>query len=152
MNKNKILEEIKIGKMMKSSEYMKEPGRQVEVNGIKFFSPLSCLNTYILGLGEAEYKVEVGDDRYEQIKAWIQENVMPYLDVHGKHLCSSYGLKHLIEDNIGGYVSNETVKVIMCELGAKKRRFIHGHEYPINLFYSYNGVMGVERYKNENIF
>ena len=122
-------------------------------NGEKNLTPLESFSRFILGEdcgNEIEkYKVKIGDERYELIKAFIQENIMPYLDVHGRHLCSSYGLKHFIENRIGGYVSNETVKVIMCQLGAKKKRFMHGYEYPIDLFYSYNGVMGVERYKKE---
>lgn len=142
---NELLKKIVIGSM--KSKECHEAGYKVIVEGVKFFSPSSCFNSYILGLGEDEYKTEIGDERYNQIKEWIQKNVMPYLDVKGRKLCSTYGLKHFIEYNIGGYVSNETVKVIMCELGAKKRRVMHGEEYPINLFYSYNDIMGVEPYE-----
>jgi hypothetical protein len=145
MNRNGLLNKIVIGSM-KSLEYP-EAGYKIKVNDVKFFSPFSCFNSYILGLGDNKYKIEIGDNRYNQIKRWIQEHVMPYLNTHGNKQCSSYGLKHFIQDSIGGYVSNETVKVIMCELGANKKRVMHGEEYPLNLFYSYDGVMGVEKYE-----
>lgn len=145
-NRNGLLDKIKVNGSMKSPDGF-GGGLKVEFNGVKFFSPVEAFHLYILGEGDKRDKVRVDDERYNQIKEWIQKNVMPYLDVKGRKLCSTYGLKHFIEYNIGGYVSNETVKVIMCELGAKKRRVMHGEEYPINLFYSYNGIMGVELYE-----
>lgn len=136
------LNDIKIDGTMVSSEYHKEAGYKVECKGIKFFSPFSCFSSYILGEGAGDYRSKINDDRYNEIKACILEKVIPYVCKTGRKTLSSYTLKHGLEQELGGYVSNETVKIIMIELGVPTRK--SKYEYSINILYPYSGVLPLE--------
>ena len=143
-DQSKLLEKIIIKGSMKPS-WHNSAGYKVELNGVKFFSPFECFNTYVLGEGDNEHKVRVNDETYIKIKSWIQEKIVPYLCKGGNKVCSSYGIKHMAEDQLGFYVSNETVKIIMCELGVIKKR--NKVQWDINLYYPYKGIVGIEKYE-----
>ena len=67
----------------------------------------------------------------------IVEKVLPKIDKKGNRTINSYTLKHALECELGGYVSNETVKFIMAVHGAPTRR--SKEEYDINVSYPYVG-------------
>lgn len=127
-------------------------GYKVEVNGVKFFSPEDQFISFILGDGEDKYKTKVGDDRYKQIEEYIKTNILHYVSKSGSKTLSSFGLKHMIEYELGFYVSNETVKVIMALADVPTRA--NGEDYPINIYYPYSGIIGIkhERKKRNRLF
>ena len=112
-------------------------GYMLEVNGTKFFNPLECHMSFLLGQGNDEWRTCIGDERYKEIEACIVEKVLPKIDKKGSKTINSYTLKHALECEIGGYVSNETVKFIMAVHGAPTRR--SKEEYDINVSYPYAG-------------
>lgn len=114
-------------------EFYSSLGYQIEVNGTRFFNPLSCHYSFLLGLGEDKYRTRIGDDRYKQIEKWLVEEIIPEIKPYAKQRISSYRIKHLCEGAIGGYVSNETVKFIMAVHGVPHLDR-HG-EYYLNVYY-----------------
>lgn len=101
-----------------------------------------------MGQGDDEYKTHVGDGRYRQIEAWLVENVLPYATTKGSTVISSYDLKHVVENRIGGYVSNETVKFIMAmhEMPSANQS---KRPYPINVMYRVT-IPGYKKITNGN--
>jgi len=58
----------------------------------------------------------VGD--YEKIKEWVNTELMPFMIRKKINDChSSYGLKHVAENELGFYVSNGDIKLILLENG-----------------------------------
>jgi hypothetical protein len=108
-------------------------GYQLEISGTRFFNPIDCHYSFILGQGSDKYKTCVGDKRYNQIEEWLVENIIPKIRIHSKKTRSSYTIKHWCEAAIGGYVSNETVKFILSlhrvPIAETKE------DYPINIRY-----------------
>ena len=60
------------------------------------------------------YESESLTENYEKVKDFLELTVIETRSYNRKH--TSYGIKHMIEDIIGGYVSNYDVKVAMAEL------------------------------------
>ena len=112
-------------------------GYMIEVNGTKFFNPLECHFSFLLGQGDDEWKTCIGDERYMEIEACIVDKVIPKINKEGNKTINSYTLKHALECEIGGYVSNETVKFIMAIHGSPTRK--SQEEYDINVMYPYSG-------------
>lgn len=55
---------------------------------------------------------------YNKIKEWVDTELMPYMtrkSFNERH--SSYGLKHTAENELGFYVSNGDIKLILLEKG-----------------------------------
>lgn len=117
-------------------------GYMLEVNGTKFFNPIECHMSFLLGQGNDKYKTCLGDERYKEIENCILEKVIPHVSKGGSKTINSYTLKHAIECEIGGYVSNETVKFIMAVHGAPTRR--SAEEYDINISYPYSGTLDLK--------
>lgn len=143
-NQSNLLKELIIKGTMK--QYIKNncvEGYQVELEGTKFFSPLESFNNFILGEGGDLFKVKVDDDRYKEVEQWIQKNILPSVCKGGSKTLSSYGLKHMIQGELGRYVSNETVKAIMAYNRSPTRR--SNEEYPINVYYPYKGIIGISK-------
>lgn len=109
-------------------------GNGIEVYGVKFFSPYSCYESFILGDSDDKYKTRLGDKRYLRIAAYLYINVIPDIMSGKDRHRNSYGIKHQVENAIGGYVSNETVKYIMAMF--KVPHIETSTEYPINIDYS----------------
>lgn len=62
----------------------------------------------------AEY-INLPEDRKAILKHWIKENLKPRKAINKTY--SSYGLKDLLERDIGKYFSNDELKGAMLELG-----------------------------------
>lgn len=108
-------------------------GYAIEVRGTKFFNPIGCHYSFLLGQGNDKYKTCIGDKRYHQIEEWLIKNIIPRVCRKSKKTISSYRIKHWCEREIGGYVSNETIKFI---LSLHKVPIVEGkEEYPINIRY-----------------
>ena len=111
-------------------------GYLLEVKGTKFFNPIECHYSYLLGQGNDKYKTCVGDDRYKEIEKYLVEKIIPKIKKSGSRVKTSYDIKHMAESNISGYVSNETVKFILSmyrvpvAIVTKRDK-----NYPINLKY-----------------
>lgn len=131
-NFDDLIQKLNINGTMKPIWY-KTIGYAVEVNGTRFFNPVGCHYSFLLGKGEDKYKTCIGDRRYKQIEEWLVENIISKICTKSKKTLSSYGIKHKCENAIGGYVSNETVKFILSlhkvPIAETKE------EYPINLKY-----------------
>ena len=112
----------------------------IEVNGVKFKSPSKQFYKFVLGELDDMFKTRLGDNRYEQIRSYIESNVMPHIRKNSSKITNSYALHHKITRALGFYVSNETVKVIMAFLGVPTRR--SKEEYPLNVEYYYSGNIG----------
>ena len=110
---NKLIENLKINRLVKEPKCYSAPCYEVEVMGTTFISPVECYNSYLLGLGTELYKTCVGDNRYKLIENWLVKNVIPGIRKHSNKSISSYILKHLCENCLGGYVSNESIKYIL---------------------------------------
>ena len=144
---NELLENLTINGTEKPAFYS-SPGYNMDVKGTKFFNPISCHFSFLMGQGDDEYKTHVGDGRYRQIEAWLVENVLPYATTKGSTVISSYDLKHVVENRIGGYVSNETVKFIMAmhEMPSANQS---KRPYPINVMYRVT-IPGYKKITNGN--
>lgn len=116
-NTNKLLNELNI-------EGMGHNGSvkcfKLNVKGTRFLSPITCYYSFLMGQGDDKYRTAIGDKRYREIEHYIVKHIIPNMrtTTGGGYMMDSYGLKHLIERTIGGYVSNETVKFIMAYHGA----------------------------------
>ena len=67
---------------------------------------------------EYDFLLKRDADEYKQIKKWVDTKLMPYMtrkSINMHH--SSYGLKHTAENEIGFYVSNGDIKLILLENG-----------------------------------
>lgn len=115
-----------------SPEY-KGPGYLMKVENTKFFSPYKCFSSYIMGFREDDYKTQIGDKRYSYIEEWLHDRVIPKTKGRTNTYMSSYDLKHVCEADIGGYVSNETIKFILAKNDVRHRNT--EEEYPINVLY-----------------
>ena len=97
---------------------------KVQVRNTYFLSPVEQYNAYLKGTGNKRFMTCVGDARYKAIEECIINKVLPNIRRYGKKKISSYGLKHAIENEVGGYVSNETVKYIMAVHRAPDRKSV----------------------------
>lgn len=66
----------------------------------------------------------------EYIKAWCENALRPVKNINN-NAPSSYGLKHICEQSIGVYVSNDEFKEVMKELKFKHTKGIN-HNYNIS--------------------
>ncbi|SHJ99413.1 hypothetical protein SAMN02745248_01504 [Hathewaya proteolytica DSM 3090] len=114
-------------------------GYLLEVKGTKFFNPIECHYKYLLGQGSDEYKTCVGDDRYKEIEQCLVKHFIPRIKKYGRRIKTSYDIKHMVQNKIGGYVSNETVKFILSMYKVPVAVIDRKDEaYPINLKYYFN--------------
>jgi hypothetical protein len=67
----------------------------------------------------------------EYIKKWV-ENALTRTKNVNSNAPSSYGLKHLCEDSIGVYVSNQEIIDVMTELGFKKKKVTVNYDFNIS--------------------
>lgn len=139
-----------------SPEY-KGPGYLMEVENTKFFSPYKCFCSFIMGFREDEYKTQIGDKRYKYIEEWLCDRVIPKTKGRTNTYMSSYDLKHVCEADIGGYVSNETIKFILAKNDVRHRDT--EEEYPINVLYPMSGKInplsprsGKYRYRKDEFY
>jgi len=66
----------------------------------------------------SEYKhlLELNEKDYEQIKNWVDSRLMPYMTRKSiNESYSSYGLKHIAENELDFYVSNGDIKYALLE-------------------------------------
>lgn len=138
---NELFQKMIINGTIKPSWYA-SMGYMLEVNGTRFFNPIECHLSFLLGQGEDEWKTCVGDERYKEIEECIVEKVLPKLSNQGNKTINSYTLKHALECELGGYVSNETVKFIMAIHEAPTRKT--KEEYDINVIYPYSGSLDLK--------
>ena len=67
---------------------------------------------------EYNFLIERKADEYQQIRAWVDTELMPYMtrkSINERH--NSYGLKHIAEEELGFYVSNGDIKLALLENG-----------------------------------
>lgn len=127
-----LIQNLHINGTIKPSWY-ETLGYMVEIKGTKFFNPLDCHYSFLLGQGNDKYKMRIGDKRYKLIEEWLIKKIIPRIQRSGYITISSYTIKHKCEKAIGGYVSNETVKFILSlhKVPIAEAR----EEYPINIRY-----------------
>ncbi len=83
------------------------------------------------------------EEEYHIIKQWVETELMPFMtrkSINERH--SSYGLKHTAENEIGFYVSNGDIKLILMELGVPHKSYWHSPNvtYPLSQrFYRVKG-------------
>lgn len=58
---------------------------------------------------------DLSDGERERVISWINENLLPIASPNGKH--TSYGIKHIIQKEIGIYLTNNQFKDAMLECG-----------------------------------
>lgn len=105
--------------------------------------------------GEVRGLTRITQAEYETVKQWIIDEITPYMTVKQFNLRrSSYGLKHLIENDLNiktngeiNYVGNGTVKYIMAELGYE-HRYRPNEIYCINSFYKISRKFFTQKGKN----
>lgn len=133
LEENDLLNELNIEGTIKYGK-SKNNAYILNVKGTRFINPVSCHYAFLLGLGDDRHKTCLGDDRYKLIESYILKNIIPNMraTTGGGYMMSSYGLKHIIENAIGGYVSNETVKFIMAY---HESTYVHAAEPEINVIY-----------------
>jgi len=91
-------------------------------------------------LCELDFLKERTEGDYETVRRWAADNLIPYMTrktINGRH--TSYGLKHTAERELGMYVSNADIKLILAEFGIpfKARLFSPNTSYPLSQkFYS----------------
>ena len=60
------------------------------------------------------------EEEYQAIKEWVETELMPHMTrmtINENH--SSYGLKHVAEKELGFYVSNGDIKLVLLEKGVQ---------------------------------
>jgi len=76
---------------------------------------------------ESEYNHLINSrnvEDYGKIKSWVDIELMPYMTrktINDRH--SSYGLKHIAENEIGFYVCNSDIKLILLENGVPFKKY-----------------------------
>jgi hypothetical protein len=78
--------------------------------------------------------------REEYIKKWCELALTRTKNVNTK-TSTSYGLKHICEDAIGDYVSNEEMIDVLTELGFKKKKVSDSPNYHFNISKVINKVV-----------
>ena len=67
------------------------------------------------------------------VDSWIDERLMPYMTRHTiNKSISSYTLKHLAENELGFYVSNDTIKDLLKQKGVKCEVIGSNAYYPLS--------------------
>lgn len=79
----------------------------------------------INGFGICSYKSESLTEKEHQplIKKWIEDNLIPNLIKTINRRRTSYGLKHMCENDLGFYVSNYDIKYHMAMLGVEGKNY-----------------------------
>lgn len=72
-------------------------------------------DVYIRIDDEIDYIVD--NETIELVLEWVKKYIRPYEQVHINYSHSSYGLKHIVEENLGIYVNNGVLKIAMAKLG-----------------------------------
>ena len=72
-------------------------------------------DVYIRIDDEIDYIVD--NETIELVLEWVKKYIRPYEQCNINYSHSSYGLKHIVEENIGMYVNNGVFKVAMAKLG-----------------------------------
>ena len=141
-----LIESLKIIGIKKPTSYCNMTCYQVEVKGTTYFIPIEYQNSFLLGQGGDKYKTCIGDYRYLKIENWLTENIIPNVCENSATTISSYQLKHLCEDSIGGYVNNETIKYILAmqEVPTVKST----NTYPLNIIYQISKSVIIKIYDN----
>jgi len=144
-----LIKSLKINGIKKPTSYCNMTCYQVEVKGTTYFNPVEYHNSFLLGQGGDKYKTCIGDDRYLKIENWLTENIIPNVCENSGTTITSYQLKHLCEDFIGGYVNNETIKFIsaMHEVSTVKSM----NTYPLNIIYQISKSIIIRIYENNRI-
>lgn len=62
----------------------------------------------------------LNDRRKAQLCEWISANLEPTKTINRRH--TSYGLKHLAENRLGFYVSNDDMKAAMLACGFEAKQ------------------------------
>ena len=78
-----------------------------------------CVGKQKIPFTRHDYKfiLDRSPEDYEKTKKWIISRLLPYMTrktENRRH--SSYGIKHVVEREIGSYVSNAEIKLILAEL------------------------------------
>lgn len=84
----------------------------------------------INGFEIISYESESKTKNVEKVIEWIEKNIIYIKTINRKH--SSYGIKHLIEEDLGSYVSNYDVKYAFAILGVKGVGESINYYYPIS--------------------
>ena len=73
---------------------------------------------------EYEFLLERNPECYQKIQEWVENNLMPFMSrqsINERH--SSYGLKHIAENELGFYVSNGDIKLALMEEGVPFKEY-----------------------------
>lgn len=99
-----------------------------------------------------EYIINCPEDHWNKVEQWIDEKLIPYMTRksinYNTH--SSYGLKHVCENEIGDYVANVQIMYILAlknvPCGASRLTYYYG----LNLHYPLS--MDFERVRRETLY
>jgi len=101
---------------------------------------------------EYDFLIERDAEEYLEIKRWVNAELMPYMTrktINERH--SSYGLKHVAERELGFYVCNADIKLILLERDVRFKSYYESPNvsYPLNEEF-YKRRRHVERWAEEN--
>lgn len=126
-------------------------------DGVSHYRQTSYDPVYCHTFNNIEWKAEeltYNDDGFVIIKKWVKALFGEPVNLSKNNSCSSYYLKHVIEDAMGTYVSNADCKKALDELGYRYKKFSNSPNWEFGISAKLSKEADIYRnlYKHEKVF